>query len=89
MRTKNAARITPAESTHMALVKSLPCSVCDEPGPSEAHHIRQGDHMTTVAVCSDCHRGSLNGWHGQKTMWRIAKLDELGALNITLSRLSS
>ena len=87
MRTKNAKRITADESDHMARVKSLACSVCDMPGPSEAHHIVQGDHYTTVALCMDCHRGSENGWHGRKTMWRVMKLDELGALNITLARL--
>ena len=86
MRTKNAKRINRAEREHMARVKELPCSVCSAPGPSEAHHIEQGDHFTTVALCTDCHRGSENGWHGRKTMWRIHKLDELGALNITLAR---
>lgn len=27
------------------------------------------------------------GWHGQKRAWAIAKMDELDALNVTLSRL--
>ncbi|HSD16805.1 MAG TPA: hypothetical protein VLC71_06015 [Thermomonas sp.] len=89
MRTKNAARITPAASAHMARVKSLKCSVCDAPGPSEAHHINQGQHFTTVALCTDCHRGPDNGWHGRRTMWRVMKLDELGALDITLRRLAA
>lgn len=88
MRAKNSARITPAESAHMARVKSVACVVCDAPPPSEAHHIRQGDHMTTVALCVDCHRGSVNGWHGQKTMWRVMKMDELDALNETLRRVA-
>lgn len=87
MRTKNAKPITAAERAHLERVKELPCSVCGAPGPSEAHHINQRDHFTTVAVCTDCHRGSVNGWHGQRVMWRIHKLDELGALNITLRRL--
>ena len=89
MRTKNAKRITPAESEHMARVKALPCSVCNRPGPSAAHHINQGQHFTTVALCTDCHQGSENGWHGRRTMWRVMKLDELGALNITLGRLNA
>ena len=88
MRTKNAARITPAESAHMARVKAMPCSVCDHPAPSEAHHIKQGQHFTTVALCADCHRG-YNGWHGNKAYWRVRKLDELGALNITLGNLAA
>lgn len=87
MRSKNSKAHTARESARLASVKELPCSVCDRPGPSEAHHIVQGQHFTTVAVCEDCHRGSFNGIHGRKTMWRIMKLDELGALDITLRRL--
>lgn len=86
MRSKNAKAITPNESHHLALVKSCACVVCDAPGPSEAHHINQGDHWTTVALCVDCHRGSRNGWHGQKALWRVRKWDELDALNETLKR---
>lgn len=87
MRTKNAMRITDAESSHMARVKGLQCSVCDAPPPSAAHHIKQGQHFTTVALCQDCHQGSENGWHGRKTMWRVMKMDELAALNVTIKRL--
>lgn len=86
MRSKNSAAITPAESDHMAAVKSLPCSVCDKAG-GYAHHIVQGLHWTTVALCWECHQGH-NGWHGNKSLWRIRKLDELAALNITLGRLN-
>lgn len=88
MRTKNAARITAVESDHMARVKSLPCSVCDAPAPSAAHHINQGQHFTTVALCWQCHQGK-DGWHGTKVLWRIRKMDELDALNITLGRLAT
>lgn len=86
MRTKNAKRITPSESAHMSRVKSLPCSVCHAPGPGEAHHIRQGQHLTTVALCFECHRGR-GGWHGDKTLWRLRKIDQLDALAVTLARL--
>lgn len=85
MRTKNAAPITPRERRHLEAVKSAACSVCDGPG-GYAHHIKQGQHMTTVALCFDCHQGSQNGWHGQKVMWRIKKMDELDALAVTLDR---
>lgn len=88
MRTKNAKPINPAERAHLAAVKGLPCSVCDRPAPSDAHHIKQGQHFTVVALCKDCHQGSENGWHGRKTMWRVMKMDELAALNVTLRRLS-
>ncbi|RRD43529.1 hypothetical protein EII18_03005 [Comamonadaceae bacterium OH3737_COT-264] len=80
-------RLTQKERAHLARVKALPCSVCDAPGPSEAHHIKQGQQYTCVALCHSCHRGSFNGWHGQRAMWRIKKMDELGALNVTVRRL--
>lgn len=80
-------RLTNAEREHLARVKQLPCSVCDEPGPSEAHHINQGQQYTAVALCTSCHTGSLMGWHGQKRMWVIKKMDEIAALNITVKRL--
>ena len=87
MRSRNSKPMTRAEAAHVESVKLLPCSVCDEPGPSDAHHIKQGQHFTTVALCKDCHQGSENGWHGRKTMWRIHKMDELDALAVTLGRL--
>jgi hypothetical protein len=89
MRSKNSRAHTASESAHIAAVKSLPCSVCNAPGPSDAHHIVQGQHFTVVALCKDCHQGSENGWHGRKTMWRIHKMDELDALNVTLSRINA
>lgn len=88
MRTKNAKRITPAESAHMAKVKTSGCAVCDaSPYVVEAHHTKQGNHWTTIGLCEACHRGPM-GIHGDKTMWRIHKLDENDALNITIGRIS-
>ena len=76
------------ERRHLANVKELPCSLCDASGPSEAHHYRQHRQYTCIALCVDCHRGPL-GWHGTKALWRIKKMDEIDALNITLERLFS
>jgi hypothetical protein len=81
--------LTKDERRHLARVKELPCSVCDAPGPSEAHHVRQHRQYTCVALCAECHRGSLMGWHGQKRAWSIKKMDELDALNTTIARLVS
>lgn len=75
------------ERAHIAAVRELPCSVCDTPGPSEAHHMKQGQQYTAVALCEGCHRGALMGWHGQRRMWAIKKMDELAALNVTVQRL--
>lgn len=80
-------KYTRAERAHVQRVKELPCSVCDAPPPSDAHHIRQGLHYAVVALCKDCHQGSHNGIHGQARMWAVRKLDELGALAITIERL--
>lgn len=89
MRTKNAKPITAAESRYMQRVKELPCAVCDQPGPSEAHHLEQGLHMTVIPLCPDCHRGQFNGLHGQKRMWAVTKKTELSCLNDTIARLLS
>ncbi len=80
--------LTKRERAWLARVKELACSVCDEPGPSEAHHIEQKHAFTCIALCPDCHRGPA-GWHGTKVLWKIRKLDELGALNVTLERLAA
>lgn len=76
-----------SERAHIEAVKNLPCSVCDSPAPSEAHHIEQNLAYSCIALCVECHRGT-NGWHGNKTLWRIRKMDELDALNITLERIN-
>ena len=83
----NSKNLTPADRAHIANVKALPCSVCDAAGPSYANHINQGQHFTVVALCKDCHQGKRMGWHGERFAWKIAKMDELDALNVTLRRL--
>lgn len=80
-------KLNNAERRHLANVKELPCSLCDAPGPSEAHHLEQGLQYTCIALCPECHRGSVMGLHGQRRMWAIKKMTELDALNITIMRL--
>lgn len=80
-------KLTAKERLHLGRVKELPCSVCNQPGPSEAHHVKQGNQWTCIALCESCHRGSLMGLHGQKRAWAINKMDELDALNVTVMRL--
>ena len=87
MRSKNSKSIGALERVHLGRVKALPCSVCDEPGPSDAHHIKQGQHYTVVALCKSCHQGSLMGLHGRRRMWAIKKMDEVDALAVTIERL--
>ena len=40
-----------------------------------------------VALCKSCHQGPLMGWHGQRRMWAIKKMDEVDALAVTIQRL--
>lgn len=79
--------LTAKERRHLARVKELPCSVCDQPGPSEAHHIKQGQQYTAVALCQECHRGPFMGLHGQRRAWAVRKMDETDALAVTVRRL--
>ena len=78
---------TAKERAHLERVKSLQCSVCDHPAPSDAHHIKQSNPYLCVALCKDCHQGSKNGWHGQRAIWKVKKMDEIDALAITYVRL--
>jgi hypothetical protein len=78
--------LTAKEKAYVGLVKELPCSVCDQEGPSDAHHVKQHRQYTCVALCKDCHQGSFNGWHGQRRMWSVMKMDEQDALNVTIER---
>ena len=83
MRSRN---LTAAEREHLGRVKALPCSLCGAPGPSAAHHIKQNRQYTCVALCYECHQGDA-GWHGTKALWRVAKMDELDALDVTIRAL--
>lgn len=85
MRSKNSKAFTASESEHIAAVKSVACVVCNALPPSAAHHVKQGQHYTTVALCWECHQGK-QGIHGDKTLWRIRKMDELDAVNETIRR---
>ena len=87
VQSKNKRPPTAAERRHILAVKQLPCSVCDQPGPSDAHEIKQGQWFTAVALCKECHQGSVMGWHGQKRAWAIRKMDEVDALAVTVRRL--
>ena len=77
---------TKREREHLRRVKELHCSVCDAYPPSEAHHMKQSNPYTCIALCDICHRGK-GGIHGDKTLWRINKMDENDALNVTIKRL--
>lgn len=81
-----------ADKVHMGKVKQMPCAICGG-SPVEVHHIREGQGMAqragnflTIPLCQQCHRGE-QGVHGDKTMLRVYKTNELDLLNETLSTL--
>ena len=80
-------RLNQRERRHLAAVKEMPCGVCGASGPSDAHHIEQGQQFLCIPLCYDCHRGT-NGIHGTKALWRVRKLDELKVLNDTIETLT-
>ncbi len=84
MQSKNKKAPTVSERAHITRIKEMDCVVCGASGPSECHEIEQGQWFTSMPLCADCHRGSLNGIHGQKRMWAVRKMDELSALNETI-----
>jgi hypothetical protein len=80
-------KLSALERKHLAQVKELPCAVCDEPGPSEAHHVTQHLQFTCVPLCSSCHRSNFNGIHGQARIWKVYKKTEETCLNETIKKL--
>jgi hypothetical protein len=78
-----------AEREHLNKVSSLPCCLCGDV-PTEVHHLREGQgmaqraqHFLVIPLCPSCHRGP-QGAHGDKTMFRIMKKDELDLLAETM-----
>lgn len=76
---------TKADQAWLDAVASLPCATCGAHGV-HVHHIRTGQgksqrasHYLTLPLCPSCHTGP-QGVHGNKTMMRILKTDELGLL---------
>jgi hypothetical protein len=93
-------RATQAEKAHMDRVAELGCILCKhlnapQLSKTDLHHLREGQGMAqrasnwlVVPLCHDsCHQGPL-GIHGNKTLLRIAKADEMDLLAWTLEALA-
>jgi hypothetical protein len=89
MQSRNKSAPTAAERAHLARVKEMACAVCEQPGPSDAHHVKQKSAWYCVPLCKSCHQGPLLGLHGQRRAWALAKMDETDALANTIRRLSA
>ena len=83
---------TQREKQHMDLVASMPCSCCGAYGV-QVHHLREGQGMSqrasnwlTIPLCPECHTGP-NGIHGNKSLMRIQKIEEIDLLARTIEAL--
>lgn len=85
MHSKN---LSDRDRKYLQKIKELPCGVCGQLGPSDAHHIEQGLHYLCIPLCKDCHQGGFNGIHGQRRIWATTKQTELSVLNNTIKALN-
>lgn len=83
---------TAAEKRHIQRVKNLPCGVCGQPSPSDAHHIKDGDrrvsHFAIIPLCKSCHQDPHNGIHGERAMWKVMRKSEILVLAETIEALT-
>lgn len=88
---------TAAERRHHERVAAMGCILCDLLGqgysPANVHHLREGhgmsqraNHFLVVPLCRECHQGPM-GVHGDRTLLRLAKVEELDLLALTIQRL--
>ena len=87
MQSKNKKAPTAAEARHIALVKEMDCIVCGAKGPSDAHEPEQGMWWIAIPLCKLCHTGP-KGFHGTRDRWKLRKMSELKAINLTWEALS-
>lgn len=78
----------------MGRVAALPCAVCGD-SPVQLHHVREGQGMAqraqnwlVVPLCPSCHVGP-RGIHGDKSVLRAQKLDEIDLLANTIGALNA
>lgn len=88
------------ESKHMAKIAEMGCVLCERLGMrqiihTEVHHIREGQgksqrasNWLTIPLCADCHRGR-HGIHGDRSLLRVAKCEELDLLADVIARMAA
>lgn len=93
--------MTKSESQYLGKVARLGCCVCNLLGfdmtdvQPEIHHVREGQGMSqrasnflAIPLCPDHHRGS-SGIHGDRSVMRQLKCDEMDLLAWTIGRLNT
>lgn len=83
-----------AEKAWMDRVAKLPCATCGD-FPVVLHHLREtmgmgqrNSNWMVIPLCPSCHTGP-HGVHGDKSMMKIMKSDELSLLSDTMGKLLS
>lgn len=78
------------ELKYMQIIKNMPCGLCGQSAPSDAHHLlensRRVSHFAVIPLCKSCHQDNHNGIHGNKAMWKIYKKTELIVLSETIEK---
>lgn len=85
--------------THLADVRAMPCALCSilgltQESKTDAHHPRFAAGMAqkssdalAIPLChSQCHQGP-KGIHGDRSLLKIAKVDEAGLLAWKIERM--
>ena len=89
---------TTAEREYMGRVAALGCVICrllgDGPTPSQVHHVREGQgasqragNFCVIPLCPEHHTGRA-GIHGDRSVMRLLKVDEIDLLDITIGDLA-
>lgn len=93
MTTKSKPATPAKEKRYLDRVAQLDCVVCGAHGV-HVHHAREGEGMgqraqnwLAIAVCPPCHVGP-RGIHGDRSVLRQDKLDEMDLLARTIERLN-
>lgn len=93
MRTKSKPATPAKEKRYLDRVAQLDCVVCGAHGV-HIHHAREGEGMAqrasnwmAIALCPSCHVGP-RGIHGDRSVLRQEKLDEMDLLARTIERLN-
>lgn len=94
LRSKSKPATPAKEKRYLDRVAQLDCVVCGAHGV-HIHHAREGEGMAqrapnwlAIALCPPCHTGP-RGIHGDRSVLRQEKLDELDLLARTIERLNS